>query len=89
MSGWIAAGIIFSIFTIFLLVIFVRTLLFKPAPEETEKENVVEVNKEKIVEDMVEMIRCKTVSNRNEELVERKEFTKFEEVLQKKFSSYS
>ena len=85
MSGWIIAGVILALVAIFLLVILIRTILFKPEAEEHTKEEKIEVNKDKIVSDMVEMIRCKTVSNRKEELVDREEFARFEEVLQKSF----
>ncbi len=85
MNGWVIAGVILTILTILLLVILIRTILFKPETEESTKEEKIEVNKDKIVSDMVEMIRCRTVSNRNEELVDREEFARFEEVLQKSF----
>lgn len=78
-------AIIIAVILIFVAVILIRGLCFKPVPMEPVNEEVIVLNKDKIVADMVDMIRCKTVSNRDESLVERDEFTKFEELLQERF----
>ncbi len=72
-------------FVIFLLVLVVRALLFKPQQEPKMEVEKIELNEQKIVSDMVEMIKCKTVSNRDESLVDRGEFAKFEALLKDKF----
>lgn len=83
--GLAIVGILLVIVAVFLLVIIIRTLRFKPEEMPQAKEEKIELDREKIVQDMVDMIRCKTVSNRDEELVDRAEFTKFQELLQERF----
>ncbi len=72
-------------FFIFLVVIFIRAIQFKPEEIEPLKEDTIPLNHEKIVQDMVSMIQCKTVSNLDEELVDRREFAKFEQLLRERF----
>ncbi len=74
-----------ALLLLFLAVIVVRALLFRPAAETPVTPVPVTVDKEKITADMVEMIRCKTVSYRDEALVDRKEFEKFEKLLFERF----
>lgn len=72
---WIllAAGIAF------LAVILVRAAMFKPKPERKPSGEQVTVDEEKTVQDMAEMIRCKTVSYNDESLMDKAEFKKFQE----------
>ena len=81
----LVVGVILAVLAGFIAVILVRTLRFKP--EETAPANPEELhlNEEKIVADMVEMIRCKTVSHRDESLVDWAEFDKFQELLKERF----
>ena len=83
--GWTIAGIILAIVVVFLLVIIVRTLRFKPVEMPPVKEEKIELDREKIIRDMTDMIRCKTVSNIDETLVDWAEFTKFQELLKECF----
>lgn len=69
----------------FIGIIIIRTLLFKPYKRDEHNPEDIALNEEKIVEDMVEMIKCKTVSDRDESLVDRGEFAKFEELLKTRF----
>ncbi len=46
----------------------------------------VTVDEEKTVQDMAEMIRCKTVSYNDESLIDKAEFKKFQELLPKTLS---
>ena len=75
--GYIFLGLV----VVFLAVIFVRALCFKPVADTPVPSVPVAVDKARITENMVEMIRCKTISNRDEALVDRKEFEKFEKLL--------
>lgn len=84
MAGYVL-GIVVVILVLFLTVIFVRTIRFTPPDMPDVEEDHISVNREKIVSDMSEMIRCKTVSNRDETLVDREEFQKFERVLMERF----
>ena len=83
--GWIILGIVAAALMVLILVILIRTFCFKPKQTEPVTEDIIEVNREKIVADMVDMIRCKTVSDRQEELIDRSEFAKFEALLKERF----
>ncbi|MBE6919500.1 MAG: M20/M25/M40 family metallo-hydrolase [Ruminococcaceae bacterium] len=77
--------IIPAIILVFLAVILVRTLRFTPPEREEITAAPIQLNEEKIVDDMCAMIRCKTVSNRDESLVDWAEFDKFQSVLAERF----
>ncbi len=70
---------------VFVAVILIRTLRFTPKPLAPAKTERVVLDQEKIVADMVDMIRCKTVSDRDEANVDRAEFAKFEALLPERF----
>ena len=70
---------------ILIAVVVVRTLLFRPRETAPVKAVPVSLDREKIVRDMVDMIRCKTVSYRDDALVDRAEFEKFENLLLERF----
>ena len=81
----IVLGIILAILLVLVAVVLVRAAQFKPQETVRPQAASVEINKEKIVEDMVDMIRCKTVSYREEALIDRAEFAKFEALLGERF----
>lgn len=81
MIGWIILGAVL----VFVLVLVIRTLQFRPAEQEPVEIEEVAVNREKIVNDMVSMIQCKTVSHNDESLTDWKEFEKFQALLAEKF----
>ena len=81
MIGWIILGMVLLFFCVILL----RTLFFRPEEKTPQEISSIALNEEKIVSDMVDMIRCKTVSDREESLVDRSEFARFEALLQKRF----
>lgn len=74
-----------SLLVLLLAVIFIRALLFRPKAEAELKAPPVFVNSEKATADLAEMIRCKTVSNRDKSLEEKGEFEKLEKLLPKLF----
>ncbi len=74
-----------GLIVLFLGVILVRTFAFVPKKIDKPKSTDVTYDKEKVVKDMVDMIRCKTISNREEKLVDRAEFVKFENLLKERF----
>lgn len=84
MGVYILLGVA-ALLLLFLAVIVIRALLFRPKTETPVSPAPVSVDKEKITDDMVAMIRCKTVSYRDEALVDRKEFEKFEKLLFERF----
>ncbi len=77
--------IIGALLLLFIAVIVIRALRFNPLPQPEILTQEVEIPKEKVVDDMVAMIRCKTVSNRDESLVDRGEFEKFQKLLTERF----
>ena len=76
---------VLSILLMFVAVILTRTVMFRPYQETLVAGEEYQLNKDKIVDDMVHMIRCKTISNRDESLVDRKEFEKFRTLLEERF----
>ena len=74
-----------ALVVVFLAVILIRTARFTPHPQEEVEAAPVTLNEEKIVADMSAMIRCRTVSNRDERLVDWDEFTKFQDLLAQRF----
>lgn len=67
------------------VVVLVRTIKFVPKKEERKVADPVELNNEKIVADMADMIRCRTVSDRDVEKMDLGEFTKFQNLLSQRF----
>lgn len=81
MNGWIILGLI----VVFIVVIVERTLLFVPEKREKIEAEEITLDEDKIVRDMVAMIRCKTVSNRDDSLVDWSEYEKFEAEIRMRF----
>ena len=74
-----------AVVVLFLAVLLIRTLRFTPQKEEAVECPPVTLDEEKIVADMADMIRCKTVSHRDETQVNWNEFTKFQSLLRERF----
>lgn len=83
--GVMITGIIIGFLFVLILIVLVRTLLFVPRKQEVIKAAPIALKEEKIVADMVDMIRCKTISDRDENKVDRQEFSKFENLLEERF----
>lgn len=81
MAGYIVLGLI----AVWIAVVLIRTMLFKPYPEPEMVEEKVNLNEEKIVRDMSDMIRCKTVSYQDKSLIDWKEFEGFQLLLRERF----
>lgn len=81
----VVLGILLAALLVLAAVVLVRAAQFKPQETVRPQATSVEINKEKIVEDMADMIRCKTVSYRQEELIDRTEFAKFEALMEERF----
>lgn len=64
-----------------ILVILGRAMMYKPEPELTPSQEKVVLDEEKIVSDMQEMLCCKTISYNDDALIDKTEFTKFQELL--------
>lgn len=72
---------------VFFAVILIRAARFKPKAELTSSLEDVFLDESRIVWDMQEMIRCKTISYNDESLVDQKEFEKFQKLLPKLYPS--
>lgn len=80
MLGKILLGIL-VLFLVFLTVILVRAVMYKPKASGVPSDEAVILNEERIVNNMQEMIRCKTISYNETDLVDQGEFIKFQELL--------
>lgn len=78
----IPVGIILFIFVV---IITVRTINFKPKKQKSISVAPVYVNGEKAASDLAEMIKCKTISHRNPAEDNLAEFEKFEKLLPELF----
>ena len=76
-----------SVILLFLLFLFVRALSFKPRREVGCNSTPLFVDIDKVASDLSEMIRCRTVSDKNKELEEEAEFLKFKSLLPRLFPS--
>lgn len=81
MAGYIIWGLI----AVWIAVVLIRTMLFKPYSEPEMVEEKVNLNEEKIVRDMSDMIQCKTVSYQDKSLIDWKEFERFQLLLKERF----
>ena len=79
------ALILFAALAAFIAVILVRTLRFTPRPEAPAQTTPVTIDREKVVRDMQDMIRCRTVSYIDESLVDWAEFDRFRALLAERF----
>ncbi|MDF2589950.1 MAG: dapE 2 [Anaerocolumna sp.] len=77
--------VIIAIVIIFLLIILIRGALFRPYDELPVNAESISLNQEKIINDMVDMIRCKTISYRDESKVDWDEFDRFRALLVERF----
>ena len=77
--------VIALILILLILIILIRTLRFKPKAQEPVSDFSVSVDEEKIILHMQEMIRCKTISNRNADLMDMAEFEKFQKLLETQY----
>lgn len=85
MPGLIAGGVACAIVLLFFAVILIRTLRFKPEPLPPATGETVSLDRDKIVSDMADMIRCRTVSHRDGSLTDFGEFEKFRALLAERF----
>lgn len=76
-----------AVVLVFFAVILIRAARFKPKAELTSSLEDVFLDESRIVWDMQEMIRCKTISYNDESLVDQKEFEKFQKLLPKLYPS--
>ncbi|MBQ8893643.1 MAG: M20/M25/M40 family metallo-hydrolase [Clostridia bacterium] len=74
---WIILGLV----ALFLAVVLIRTALFRPLPEPKADGAPLEFNRQKAIDDLQALIRCRTVSDRDPAKEDDAEFKKFAELL--------
>jgi len=70
---------------VLLCVVLIRTLAFRPRPLPAVDSAPVTVDEAKLVDDMSAMIRCRTVSDRDDSRVDWAEFDRFRDLLRERF----
>jgi len=84
-AGWSFVGI----FLIWLAVLLIRAWRFRPADESPIHLEKPHLDEKKIIADLADMIRCRTLSSRDESEVETGEFQRFRELLAERFPGVS
>ncbi len=75
-----------AVVIVFLAIILIRTAMFRPKKDITERSySEITLDSDKIISDMSDMIKCKTVSYRDFSLEDKGEFEKFEKLLAERF----
>ncbi|HRX58070.1 MAG TPA: M20 family peptidase [Eubacteriales bacterium] len=77
---WLA---LLALVVAFFAVILIRALRFRPKESAQAKPTEAAVDGQKAIDDLAEMIRCKTVSSYDESKIDWAEFKKFRELLKK------
>ncbi len=81
MIGWIILGAVL----LFVAVLLVRTMQFKPKADHRAAPTEVKVDGDRAIESLAQMVRCKTVSSHDKSLVDEGEFDKFRALLKKRY----
>lgn len=84
MGIYIFLAIILIILT-FLAIVLTRAAYFRPTEAVPVQQEKYGLDRSKIVADMIDMIKCKTISHREETMVDRNEFAKFIHLLEERF----
>lgn len=77
--------LILAFVALFVGVILIRTLAFRPLPAKQPNPTAVSFDEQKAIEDLAAMIQCKTVSSRDPSKVDEAEFEKFRQLLQERY----
>ena len=79
------AYVLLGILLVFIAIILTRAALYKPYDEPDMLVDEISVDREKIINNMVQMIRCRTVSYHNSEMTDWAEFERFQQLLKEKY----
>lgn len=74
-----------ALLILFLAVIIVRAAAFKSKAQNRAEAKEVELDAQKAINDLQQMIRCKTVSSYDESLVDFSQFERFQKLLEELF----
>ncbi len=83
--GWIIGWIIAAAVIGCVIIILFRAACFKPPVQVTAASEPITLNRDRIVTDMADMIRCKTISSLDGYGMEQEEFDKFKQLLIERF----
>ena len=78
---WLILGLL----AVFIGVLLVRTLRFKPVEQASVPEAPVALDETRVLQNMQDMIRCKTVSYRDDSQTDWAEFEKFQKLLEERY----
>lgn len=78
---YIALGILGALLVTFVAVLLIRTAMFKPKKQSPISAEAIIVDGEKAVADLAQMIRCRTISDKEKENENEEEFDKFKALL--------
>lgn len=81
MAGFMILFIIF----VFIAVLLIRAAMYRPFPEPEMMQGEIRVDEAKIVQDMSDLIKCKTISYQDKSLIDWKEYEKLHELLRERF----
>ncbi len=79
--GWMIFAILTGAIAVFLAVILARTAAFKPAKQPPASEETVTVDADRVMENLRQLVRCRTVSYRDPALEDNEEFEKLINLL--------
>lgn len=77
----IVLWIILGLLALFLAVVLIRTALFRPLPERAPDHQSLEFDRQKAIDDLQAMVRCRTVSDKDPAKENEAEFEKFTGLL--------
>lgn len=80
-----AGFIILLIILVFIAVLLIRAALYRPFPEPEMMQGEIRVDEAKIVQDLSDLIKCKTISYQDKSLIDWKEYEKLHELLRERF----
>lgn len=77
--------IVLALLFVWVALLLIRAAMFKPYQEPETVEEKVCLQEEKIIKDMSDMVKCKTVSYSDMSLMDMKEFERFQALLMERF----
>lgn len=80
-----AGFMILFIILVFIAVLLIRAAMYRPFPEPEMMQGEIRVDEAKIVQDMSDLIKCKTISYQDKSLIDWKEYEKLHELLRERF----
>ena len=78
--GWILLGVL-AVFVLFVLYLIIKASAFKPKKYDIPESDELDIDRDKAINGLAEMIKCRTISSRNKALEDEKEFEKFRDLL--------